>query len=80
MAKGKVTIEMEGSSAAIFEFDDLHIDMNQTIHSFYKFGDLVPKEMAPDGELRINIVGVREEGRKKFQTLCGLYDHYERMR
>lgn len=78
MAKGKITIEMEGSGPQTLEFDELHLDMSQTIYRFYDRGELSPSAMAPDGTIRINIVGVNEAVREEFNRLCSMCYQIER--
>jgi hypothetical protein len=77
MAKGKVTIEVEGSSQT-FEFEDMRVDMSQDLYKFYDMGDFSAKDMAPDGTLRINITGTREIARKNFGELRSKYSICER--
>lgn len=78
MAKGKVTIEIEGSAPVSMAFDDLCVDMSQSIYSFYEYGEYVAKVMAPDGQININITGTNREVRDAFTILCAQYPHYER--
>jgi len=79
MAKGKVTIELEGGESVTYEFDDMHMSTDQTLYRFYNLGELTPEEMAPDGEIRINIKGTRVEAQKNFERLRCLYSYFERM-
>jgi len=78
MAKGKVTIEMDGGSPTIFEFDDLHVDINREMYSFYEAGKLGAEEIAPNGVMRINIRGVDDKVRKNFKELHAKYFFCER--
>ena len=78
MAKGKVTIELEGGESVTYEFEDMRMDMSQTLYKFFNVGELAAKEMAPDGTLRINITGTREEVRKNFDRLYSMHSFVER--
>lgn len=78
MAKGKITIEMEGSGPQTLEFDELRVDMSQAIYTFFDLGELAASAMAADGTIRVNLIGVNEAVRKEFHRLCSIHHHFER--
>lgn len=75
----KITIEKEDKPTLVFCFDSVEFSVNQDVYSFFKRGEFVAAECAPNGVVNISITGIKDDTKKRYDELCAEYPHVEKM-